>query len=338
MKRALRRHGPGWALSRALGILLITAVVLGGVGVGLQNLATERDARRHPPPGRMVAIDGRSLHLYCVGAGEPTVILDGGLGEWSIHWTGVQARLIGLTRVCAYDRAGYGWSPAAHAPGGAARRAEDLHALLLGADVAPPYVLVGHGAASFHLTGYAALHPDWVAGMVLVDAVPPEMVELYARALAPVLSQVRRATPAAELGILRFTGPPAGIGPRRVGNAFVRQGTHPGFFETFLAEAAHLTADAEWAEALPLPPDLPVTWLVQEAPLGPDTDLPEDLLADRYNRLWRHHQAEMVANTAHGTLALVPGTAEHLPTDAPDVVADAVTGMVKQVRRARGGG
>lgn len=332
MKRAVRRHGLGWALTRFLGLVLIAALVLAAVGIGLQHLATERDARRHPPPGRMVSIDGRRLHLNCAGSGEPTVILDGGLGEWSIHWVGVQARLIGVTRVCAYDRAGYGWSPRAHGPEGAAARADDLHALLLAADVPPPYVLVGHGAAGFHLTGYAALHPGWVAGLVLVDAVPPDMAETYARALAPVLIKLRRATPAAELGLLRFTGPPKGVGPDRPGAAFARQGTHPGFYETYLAEAGHLTADAEWAANLALPPDLPVIWLAQQAPLRADADLPGDLAAERYDRLWVHHQAEMAARAPRGVVVMVPGAGRHLLADAPELVADTVARMVAEVR------
>jgi len=346
VQRAIRRHGWGWGLSRAVGAVLVAVVVLAGLGTGYQHLATLRDAHRHPPPGRMVAVEARTLHLFCTGTGEPTVVLDGGLGEWSVHWARVQALVARETRTCSYDRAGYGWSPTARVPHTAEQRAEDLHVLLKNGEVAPPYVLVGEGSADLHLIGYASRHPDWVAALVLVDAVPPDMVEQYERLLGPVLARLRRATPAAEFGVMRFTGPPAGLGPEPPGDDYRRQGTHPGFFETYLAEAVYLAADAEWADNSPLPENLTVVVLAGETPVtGPPPPPPEEdedvhegdgtaVSPDRYNRLWRRHQKELAERTAAGTLTLVPGAA-HLPLEAPQTVADAVLDVV---RRVRGGG
>lgn len=343
MQRAIRRHGWSWGASRAVGTVLIIAVVLAGLGTGYQHLATLRDAHDYPPPGRMVAVDARTLHLYCIGAGEPTVVLEGGLGEWSVHWTQVQALVARETRTCSYDRAGYGWSPAARVPHTAEQRAADLHELLKNGEVAPPYVLVGHGTAGLHLIGYASRHADWVAALVLVDALPPDMVEQYERLLAPVLARLRRATPAAEFGLLRFTGPPAGLGPQPASGDYRHQGTHPGFFETYLAEAAQLPADAEWAETSPLPASLPLVVLAGESPVtalpAPPPEEDEDvhegdgaaISADRYNRLWRRHQKELAALTPVGRLTLVPGGA-HLPLEEPQAVADTVVALVRRFR------
>jgi pimeloyl-ACP methyl ester carboxylesterase len=344
MRRAIRRHGWTWGLSRAVGGVLVAILILGGLGTGYQHLATLRDARHHPPPGRMVAVEGRLLHLYCLGEGEPTVVLDGGLGEWSVHWTQVQALVARETRVCAYDRSGYGWSPSSRVPHTAEQRAADLHALLKNGEIAPPYVLVGHGAAGLHLIGYASRHPDWVAGLVLVDALPPDMVELYDRRLAPVLKRLRRATPAAEFGLLRFTGPPAVLGVQPESGDYQRQRAHPGFLEAYLAEAANLAADADWAESSPLIPVLPLVVLADASPMAtkspPDKEVKQDedvhdeqepLSADRYNRLWRRHERELADLTAFGTVTLVPGGLD-LPLEAPGAVANAVLGMVRHVR------
>jgi len=344
MRRAIRRHGWLWGLSRAVGGVLVAALVLGGLGTGYQHLATLRDAHHHPPPGRMIAVDARLLHLYCTGTGDPTVVMDGGLGEWSLHWARVQALVARETRACSYDRSGYGWSPASRVPHTAEQRAADLHALLKNGEVPPPYVLVGHGTAALHLTGYASRHPDWVAGLVLVDAVPPDMVEQYDRILAPVIVRLRRATAAAEFGLLRFTGPPGGLGPEPAGKDYRRQGAHPGFFESYVAEAANLAADAEWADAQPLPSGLPVVVLAGDTPVAgglapaapePDEDVHEGDLGpmspDRYNRLWRRHQQELGGLTAATTVTLLPGAA-HLPLDAPQAVAEAVLGVVRRVR------
>lgn len=342
VQRAIRRHGLMWGASRALGAVLVGIVVLAGIGTGYQHLATLRDARRHPPPGRMVTVEARLMHLYCLGEGDPTVVLDGGLGEWSVHWTQVQALVARETRVCSYDRSGYGWSPPARVPRTAEQRAEDLHALLKNGEIAPPYVLVGHGTAGLHLIGYASRHPDWVAGLVLVNAVPPDMVELYDRRLEPVLKRLRRATAAAEFGLLRFTGPPPVLGVQPTSGDYQRQGAHLGFLETYVAEAANLAADADWAEASPLIPVLPLVVLADASPMaaGPPPDEEEDedvhderepLSADRYNRLWRRHERELADLTAYGTFTLVPGGLD-LPLEAPGVVAKAVLGVVHRVR------
>ena len=54
--------------------------------------------------------EGRTINLVCIGHGSPTVILSAGLQNWSLHWRLVQRPLAAQTRVCAWDRAGYGFS------------------------------------------------------------------------------------------------------------------------------------------------------------------------------------------------------------------------------------
>lgn len=331
-RRAMRRHGVGWFVARALGATLMAAVVLGALGTGYQRLATERDAHRHPPPGRMVPVAGHTLHLACIGSGDPTVVLDGGLGEWSLHWRGVQARLASTVRVCTYDRAGYGWSGAGPPPRNGQRLADELHLLLKNGEVAPPYLLVGHGIAGFHLRGYVRAHPDWVAGLALVDAVPAGLAEQYERVLAPVRTRVRQATPAAQFGVLRFVGPPPGLGAQPEGATFQRQGAHPDFYETYLAEAAHVLKGADWADAAPLPPDLPLLVIGNEAPLGPGGTVSKDVSRQRYNRLWARQQADLAALTGRSTRVMVNDPGANLLLSDADAVATALEAFVRRIR------
>jgi len=62
----------------------------------------------YPPPGKLIDIGGRKLHINCIGQGPPTVILDAGLGDSSVYWFLVQPEIAKLTQVCSYDRAGLG--------------------------------------------------------------------------------------------------------------------------------------------------------------------------------------------------------------------------------------
>ena len=152
------------------GALLALAVA----GAIYQAVATERAERAYPPPGEMVGVGGHSLHINCAGQGGPTVVLDAGSGGFSAQWVRVQREVSGTTRVCAYDRAGMGWSEMGPEPRDAKQISGELHALLNGADIEGPYVLVGHSFGGLYMRTYAARYPDEVAGVVLVDSSSPK--------------------------------------------------------------------------------------------------------------------------------------------------------------------
>lgn len=122
------------------------------------------------PPGRMVNIDDRKLHLNCAGEGSPTVILEAGLGDSSLVWTLVQPQLATMARVCSYDRAGTAWSHDAGPQHGLSHAADDLDRLLKSSGERSPYLLVGHSWGGWLITVYARRHLENVAGIVLVDS------------------------------------------------------------------------------------------------------------------------------------------------------------------------
>src|SRR5262250_395537 len=97
----------------------------------------------YPPPGRMVDIGGRSLHLNCAGKGSPTVILMAGGGAFSIDWALVQPKVARDARVCSYDRAGLAWSDPGPADETVEQTISDLHLLLKNAAETGPFLLVG---------------------------------------------------------------------------------------------------------------------------------------------------------------------------------------------------
>ncbi len=150
--------------------LIVALLVLAVAGAIYQGIATARAERAYPPPGQMVDVGGHSLHINCVGQGSPTVVLDAGLEEFSAHWVRVQREVSGTTRVCAYDRAGMGWSEMGPEPRDAKQISYELHTLLDVGDIEGPYVLVGHSFGGLYMQTYAARYPDEVAGVALVDS------------------------------------------------------------------------------------------------------------------------------------------------------------------------
>ena len=173
-RRIIRRIGK--ALLWLVGVLLALAVA----GAIYQAIATELAERAYPPPGEMVDVGSYRLHINCVGQGSPTVVLDAGSGGFSAQWVRVQRELSGTKRVCAYDRAGMGWSEGGPDPRDARQITGELHTLLGKAGIEGPYVLVGHSFGGMYMQTYAARYPDEVAGVALVDS-PTEPDQLSQR-------------------------------------------------------------------------------------------------------------------------------------------------------------
>jgi pimeloyl-ACP methyl ester carboxylesterase len=124
-------------------------------------------------PGQLIDVGGHRLHLNCTGSGSPTVVLEPGAGEMSSNLGWITPAVARKTRVCAYDRAGRGWSEPADTPQDATQIATDLHTLLQRAHVPGPYVLAGHSFGGLYVLTFAARYPDEVAGMVLIDSTAP---------------------------------------------------------------------------------------------------------------------------------------------------------------------
>src|SRR5260370_42626290 len=114
---------------------LVILIVLAAIaGASYEALANWKDSRRFPQEGRSVALGagfpGVSLSLNCTGNGTPTVILESGLGVPAAGWGLVQPEIAKFTRVCSYDRAGYGWSTPGPIPRTTARILKGPHSLL----------------------------------------------------------------------------------------------------------------------------------------------------------------------------------------------------------------
>ena len=199
------RHLPRrarWILAPVVAVLALAT--LAGT---YEDVAAAHDREVHrAAPGTTYVVDGHRLHLDCRGQGGPTVVLENGLGEVSASWSRVVSQL-GSTRVCAYDRAGQGWSDDAGDQDGIAA-AQDLHAALTAAGEQGPYVLVGHSIGGPYALVYASEYPDDVAGMVLLDSSSPEqftVIPSYSGQYA-VMHRVLAAQPTlSRLGLGRVT-------------------------------------------------------------------------------------------------------------------------------------
>jgi len=171
-------------------IVLLLIVVLALVWVqGSRAKAALRS--QYPPPGELVDVGGYKMHLYCQGSGSPTVILDSGLGDFSLAWELVRPEVAQSTRICAYDRAGLGWSERGPKPRTVENIVEELHTLLTNGGIDGPYVLVGHSMGGVYVRAYAFDYPEEVVGMVLVDTSHEEQDTRFPTAFSELNDRVR---------------------------------------------------------------------------------------------------------------------------------------------------
>jgi len=169
IRRQLPRRSGRWMLYPVIAVTALAAV-----GGSIHTVSQSIDqATVESLPGQLIDVGDHRLYLSCTGSGEPTVILEPGLGETSAAWGWIEPAVAAHTQVCVYDRAGRGRSEPSPDPQDGDQIATDLHTLLERADVTGPLVMVGHSLGGLYVLDYAARYPQQVAGMVLLDATPP---------------------------------------------------------------------------------------------------------------------------------------------------------------------
>lgn len=153
----------------ALGLLglLIAGAIYQQIGVAL-------DAKLAPPAREMVRVNGRAVHLVCIGDGTRTLVLDAGAGAGTFEWWRLQPLLTKAGRVCAFDRSGLGWSDPSGGAHDGLTAADELAALVQAANIPTPFVYVGHSLGANFALIYYAKHPQDVSALVLIEPGDPK--------------------------------------------------------------------------------------------------------------------------------------------------------------------
>jgi pimeloyl-ACP methyl ester carboxylesterase len=165
-------------------------------------------AQRQTLRGEMVDVGGRKLRVVWAGpeTERPTVVLEHGAFGCAADWAVVQERLAGKgLRSVAYDRAGLGHSDPGPSPRDGHAIVSDLAALLRALDQEGPFVLVGHSMGGLMVRLFALTHAELVLGVVLVDAVTPELMAtaIGSKAVRAFARALRLVSHGARLGMMR---------------------------------------------------------------------------------------------------------------------------------------
>ncbi len=287
-------------------------------------IGADSDAQSLSPPGRLIDIGSHQLHIFCLGSGGPTVVIDSGLGGTSLEWITVQRTLARQVRVCSYDRAGYGWSEPGPLPRTSSRIVDELFALLKKANVRGPYVLVGHSFGGYTMQLFASRYPSETAGVVLVDSSHPEQFERF---LAPPIKA--NLAPSGRNRVMRLMpSPPLPANlPEEVKSriqAFNLRG------ETRAAmghELLDFRLSAQQVREASVLPNVPLVVLTRGKRVWPQTER-----GQRMELLWSQLQDELASRAKQATHIVAQGSGHHVHLDQPLLVAASVQKVVDLAR------
>ena len=182
-------------------------VAVPAAGALYETYAESRDANRMPPPGVLIDVGGRRLHLLCVGEGEPVVIVESsGLGS-ALSAGAARAEIAAHTRVCSYDRLGMGWSDRGPGVVSVGLLADDLWRVQERAAIGPPFVLVAASVGGLTVEMFARRHPERVAGLVFLDAATSHLLHRVEPYRSSARAAACLATGASRLGLVRLLDP-----------------------------------------------------------------------------------------------------------------------------------
>jgi pimeloyl-ACP methyl ester carboxylesterase len=307
-------------VSLALGLALVIAVAVA-------HRTEEREAARFPAPGWRVDVGGRRLHVRCAGRGSPLILLEATGPGNSTQYDQILPQLAARTRVCAYDRAGMGWSDPSPAASDARETAKDLERLVGALGYAPPYVLVAGSAGGLTAEYFTRSHPHDVVGLLMLDALNGDIVTRGADRFSGMIARAGAAWWLARLGLLRAIDPLhlAVLSPERRDLAIAltyRRST----WKTIRSLAASFSMSArELDELPPLRQDLPLVVLRHER-IG---DLSTDPALDaRVEPDWQAAQAAMAARSRCGRLHVAERSGHHVAIERPDLVVGAVNELL----------
>lgn len=319
-------RGGGW---RAIPLMvMLIAAIFGGA-------AHAQNAETMSMPGEIYTVNGHDMHLYCTGEGDKTVILEAGVGGYTLNWWRVQPRIAEFARVCSYDRLGYGWSDPLPGAFNMDDTVARLRGLLAAGNIEPPYVMVAHSFGGVIVRAYQQQHPDEVEGMVLVETVTEDMaarIPFYEDGLRLQLDALRVVAPLARWRAAQqdeFDFPVPEDVPERVVRTYAAQVLDRSFFNTSVAEAEYIVGGLLELDLPPSIGDMPLVVIAHGVPredqfLGAPMTRAQAAEAER---IWQQLQRELAALSPQGELIIAEDSTHNVQFEAPGVIVDAVKGL-----------
>lgn len=331
-------------LQAAVIIILSLIGLLAVLGI-YQATALSTIREQFPAPGQLINVQGHLMHLNCTGSGSPTVVIDAGNGSFSVEWFPIQAALSQVTRVCTYDRAGYGWSNPASISREGLNVVSELHDLLEAGEEQAPYLLIGHSLGGVHVRLFALQYPAEVSGLVLVDtAYPLNISPEFERQIHSSIGFYQVMDLMTTSGILRILGPLSGENclpatarklPAEFQQVYLNLLLDPNQYKTASAEMKVLPQTFEQTSTLLVGPkpfgNLPILVLTAGQTLAPgSTPFAETYVPVSKDQI--QLQAELAGQSTMGDQRIIHSSGHSMHLDSPKEVVQAVFDLIQIIK------
>ncbi|GAA2239306.1 alpha/beta hydrolase [Kitasatospora cystarginea] len=343
-----------WA--RVIGGIVVAVAVLMVLGSVRHLVCLAQVRAKCPPPGRLVDVGGYRMHVLVEGesATKPTVVWLPG-GHASGHeFHRLHAVLRETTRSVLVDRPGSGWSDVGPFPRTTATEAVELFTALERAGLDGPFVLVGHSFGGLLAANAARRRPELVAGLVLLDPTPPDVI-VYAmpnRSLTRSRATHLRAALCHLFGIHRgrgrgTDGPQGAVEPARTPPACTTQ------IDAFKT-GSDCAAASIYSELSPIGmarrgwqtvvydgdlADLRLLLVTPRDLTGGDEILDavgDPVQAERLRRFYLNTRCRFLATSTRARRVYTPeGTGHNFPHEVPEFVTEVVRNLVDEIAEER---
>jgi pimeloyl-ACP methyl ester carboxylesterase len=254
-------------------------------------------------------------------------LIETGGGTPSYLWFPVQDGVAEFTRVCTYDRAGFGWSEPARLPLSMSQRVKELHTLLSRAGVPGPFVMVGHSYGGALVRLFAHDYSDQVVGLVRVDSTeeilasnthPQDAIKTQLASLKPKKSESQFSITRVRLRndpvLAAACSPPAYVA------------------ETSDESLSMLGIRAEMRElggpgALG---DLPLAVISHGEPID---ETPAGMLPGQFEQQWQRAQERLAKLSSNSELVIAKHSSHNVQLSQPGLIVDEINLLVAAVRK-----
>lgn len=188
-----------------LGVVIV--VVLLGLSGLYHGYQLRREAKAYPPPGELVGINNRKMHVYTEGQGNITLVFMSGSGTSSptIDFKPLWRRMADDYRIVVVEKPGYGWSEGSSSPRDIDTILDETREALNLSGEEGPYVLVPHSMSGLEAIYWAQKYPDEVKAIIGLDPAIPEVYQDPSFEL-PRKSELYITYFMSRIGLTRFMG------------------------------------------------------------------------------------------------------------------------------------
>jgi pimeloyl-ACP methyl ester carboxylesterase len=272
-------------------------------------------------PGKLVSIGHHALHIHCLGDGKPTIILEAGIGGNYLDWIKIQRRTAKFTKVCSYDRTGYGWSEAGPKPRTISVIVAELEQLLTNVGLIEPVILVGHSFGGLVSLQFAATHHSRLAGLVLIDPMHPEQFKRFSEAGVSVSSVPSRAIIYSGRSVLTYGIPES---HKELAYELNTSNKARSFMLNELRNLGRSLSSIKLGSLSGLPSRLILHGNREWDKIYPD---------GRMEDAWRQMHEDLAARIHAGPIAMISEAGHQIALDAPKRVLSVLRDVVEQIRR-----